>query len=312
MARPYSLDLRERLIELVKAGCSAREAGRRLKVSASTAINWVKRYRLTGSVAAKPMHGHPPSKLAAHQDLVLQLVADQPDLTLDELRQRLADHGIEVGKSCIHSFLRRQRISFKKKTAHAAEQNRSDVKKLRKAWRRAQPWIDQERLVFLDETALTTKLARLYGRCPVGERLVSAIPHGHWKTLTFIAALRVDRIDAPWIIDGPMNGSAFCTYLSSCLAPTLNAGDIVVMDNLPTHKVPGVRTLLEGVGAQLWYLPPYSPDMNPIENAFAKLKALLRGAAERTIHGLQHQVDVALKAFSATECFNYFRHAGYG
>ncbi len=116
------------------------------------------------------------------------------------------------------------------------------------------------------------------------------IPHGHWKTLTFIAALRVDRIDAPWIIDGPMNGSAFCTYLSSCLAPTLNAGDIVVMDNLPTHKVPGVRTLLEGVGAQLWYLPPYSPDMNPIENAFAKLKALLRGAAERTSHGLQHQV----------------------
>ncbi len=312
MARPYSLDLRERLIELVKAGCSAREAGRRLKVSASTAINWVKRYRLTGSVAAKPMHGHPPSKLAAHQDLVLQLVADQPDLTLDELRQRLADHGIEVGKSWIHSFLRRQRISVKNKTAHAAEQNRSDVKKLRKAWRRAQPWIDQERLVFLDETALTTKLARLDGRCLVGERLVSAIPHGHWKTLTFIAALRVDRIDAPWIIDGPMNGSAFCTYLSSCLAPTLNAGDIVVMDNLPTHKVPGVRTLLEGVGAQLWYLPPYSPDMNPIENAFAKLKALLRGAAERTSHGLQHQVDVALKAFSATECFNYFRHAGYG
>ncbi len=108
-----------------------------------------------------------------------------------------------------------------------------------------------------------------------------------------------------------MNGRAFCTYLSSCLAPTLNGGDIVVMDNLPVHKVAGVRTLLEDVGAQLWYLPPYSPDMNPIENAFAKLKALLRGAAERTIHGLQNQIDVALKAFSATECANYFRHAGY-
>lgn len=311
MARPYSLDLRERLIDLVKAGCSARKAGRRLKVCASTAINWARRWRLTGSVAAKPMHGHPPSKLAPHKDLVLKLVADQSDLTLDELRRRLADHGIKVGKSCIHSFLKRQRLSFKKKTAHAAEQSRPDVKKQRKAWRRAQRWIDQDRLVFLDETALTTKLARVYGRCPIGERLVSAIPHGHWKTLTFIAALRVDRIDAPWVIDGAMNGRAFCTYLGACLAPTLNAGDIVVMDNLPAHKVPGVRTLLEDVGAQLWYLPPYSPDMNTIENAFAKLKALLRRAAERTIQGLQHQVDVALKAFSATECSNYFRHAGY-
>ena len=311
MARPYSLDLRKRVIELVKTGCSAREAGRRLLVSASTAIKWAKRWRQTGSVAAKPMHGHPPSKLAAHKDLVLKLVADQPDLTLDQLCQRLADHGIEVGKSCLHSFLKRLRISFKKKTAHAAEQSRPDVKKQRKAWRRAQPWIDQDRLVFLDETALTTKLDRLYGRSPIGERLVSAIPHGHWKTLTFIAALRVDRIEAPWVIDGPMNGAAFCTYLSACLAPTLNAGDIIVMDNLPSHKVDGVRSILAGVGAQLWYLPPYSPDMNPIENAFAKLKTLLRKAAERTIDGLHKKIDVALKAFPATECANYFRHAGY-
>ncbi len=166
-------------------------------------------------------------------------------------------------------------------------------------------------MVFLDETGFTTKMTRLYGRCPIGERLVSPAPHGHWKTLTFIAALRVDRIDAPWVIDGPMDGATFLTYLERCLAPTLSPGDIVVMDNLPAHKVKGVRDILENAGAQLCYLPPYSPDLNPIENAFAKLKTLIRSAAERTINGLQQQIGKALEAFSKTECANYFRHAGY-
>ena len=151
-------------------------------------------------------------------------------------------------------------------------------------------------------------LKKLY---PIGERLVSPIPHGHWKTLTFIAALRVDRIDAPWVIDGPMDGAAFLTYLRHCLAPTLRRGDIVVMDNLPAHKVKGVRDLLDQAGAQLCYRPPYSPDLNPIENAVAKLKTLIRSAAERTIDGLQQQIENALNAFSKTECANYFRHAGY-
>lgn len=165
--------------------------------------------------------------------------------------------------------------------------------------------------MFLDETGFTTKLARLHGRCLIGERLVSAIPHGHWKTLTFIAALRVDRIDAPWVIDGPMDGTAFLAYLRHGLAPTLKRGDIVVMDNLPAHKVTGVREIIDKAGAQLWYLPPYSPDLNPIENMFAKLKTLIRRASERTIDGLQERIGDALKAFSQTECANYFRHAGY-
>ena len=136
-------------------------------------------------------------------------------------------------------------------------------------------------------------------------------PTHHWKTTTFVAALRVDRIDAPWVIDGPMDGAAFLTYLRHCLAPTLSPGDIVVMDNLPAHKVAGVRDILRKAGAQLCYLPPYSPDLNPIENAFAKLKTLIRGAAERTINGLQQQIGKALDAFSEIECENYFRHAGY-
>jgi transposase len=184
------------------------------------------------------------------------------------------------------------------------------VKKRRDTWRRVQPWIDQDRLVFLDETGFTTKISRLYGRCPIGERLVRPIPHGHWKTLTFIAALRVDRIAAPWVIDGPMNGAAFLTHLRQCLAPTLNPGDIVVMDNLPAHKVAGVRDILENVGAQHCCLPPYSLDLNPIDNAFAKLKTLIRSAGE-PINGLQQQIGKALDAFSATGCANDFRHAGY-
>lgn len=141
--------------------------------------------------------------------------------------------------------------------------------------------------------------------------LVSPIPHGHWKTLTFIAALRVDRIDAPWVIDGPMDGAAFLAYLHHCLAPMLSPGDIVVMDNLPAHKAAGVREILKNVGAQLCYLPPYSPDLNPIENAFAKLKTLIRSAAGRTIDGLQNSIGKALGNFSKTECANDFRHAGY-
>jgi len=129
-------------------------------------------------------------------------------------------------------------------------------------------------------------MTRPCGHCPIGERLVSPVPHGHWKTLAFIAAPRNDRIAAPWVIDGPMNGAAFLTYLRHCLAPTLNPGNIVVMDNLPAHKVKGVRDILKKFGAQLCYLPPYSPDLNPIGNAFAKLKTPIRSAAERTINGL--------------------------
>ncbi len=145
----------------------------------------------------------------------------------------------------------------------------------------------------------------------IGERLVSPVPHGHWKTLSFIAALRVDRLKAPWVIDGPMDGAAFFTNLRHCLAPTLSPGDSVVMDNLPAHKVADVRNILEKAWAQFCYLPPYSQDLNPIENAFAKLKTLIRRAAEHAIDSLQQQIGKALDAFSETECANYFRHAGY-
>jgi transposase len=167
------------------------------------------------------------------------------------------------------------------------------------------------RLVFIDETWAATNMARRYGRAPRGQRLVASIPHGHWHTSTFLAALRHDAITAPCVIDGAINGDIFRAYVEQFLAPTLKPGDVVVMDNLGSHKVDGVRAAIEARGAQLLYLPPYSPDLNPIEQVFAKLKALLRSIAARTVDALWSAIGAALATFSPLECANYFANAGY-
>jgi len=193
----------------------------------------------------------------------------------------------------------------------AAEQDRPDVAAARTEWTQKQAELDAEHLVFIDETGTSTNMARLRGRAPRGERLVSKVPHGHWKTTTFVAGLRSTALTAPCVIDGPMNGSAFLAYVEQILAPSLKSGDIVVMDNLSAHKVPGVREAIEAAGARLFYLPPYSPDFNPIEQLFAKLKALLRKAAERSVEDLWSRIGDLLDAFKPLECANYFRNAGY-
>jgi transposase len=154
-------------------------------------------------------------------------------------------------------------------------------------------------------------MARRYGRAQRGARLVAAVPHGHWKTTTFLAALRHDGLTAPCVFDGAINGARFLAYVEQALAPSLRAGDIVVMDNLKAHKVEDVREAIEAKGARLLYLPPYSPDLNPIEQVFAKLKALLRTAARRTVDALWRAIGQALDAFSPAECTNYFANAGY-
>lgn len=154
-------------------------------------------------------------------------------------------------------------------------------------------------------------MTRCYGRAPIGQRLVEAVPHGHWKTTTLIAALRVEGLTAPMVIDGAVNGDLFVAYVEQVLVPTLRPGDVVVMDNLSSHKRSQVRQLLEGAGCRLEYLPPYSPDFNPIELAFAKLKALLRKAGKRTVDALWEFLGQALDTFAPAECHNYFRHCGY-
>ena len=170
---------------------------------------------------------------------------------------------------------------------------------------------DPTRLIFIDETWAKTNMTRLYGRALVGERLVDHTPHGHWKTTTFLAALRMDGLSAPLALDGPINGAAFLAWTEQFLVPTLKSGDIVVMDNLSSHKVEGVREAIEAAGARLEYLPPYSPDFNPIEMVFAKLKALLRKYRERTIEALWKRLGEIIDLVTAEESRNFLRHCGY-
>lgn len=186
------------------------------------------------------------------------------------------------------------------------------MKQARLEWIAGQSQLDPRQLVFIDETGASTKLARRYGRSLRGTRCQAAIPHGHWMSTTFTAGLRQGGLTAPLILEGAMNGEAFRAYVEQVLAPELVPNDIVIMDNLPAHKVAGVREAIEGAGATLHYLPPYSPDLNPIEMAFSKLKACLRTAAARTVQALWQCLSDALAQFSAEECRHYFEAAGYG
>lgn len=181
----------------------------------------------------------------------------------------------------------------------------------RERWRRHQARLDPRRLVFIDETWAKTNMTRTHGRCARGQRLVDRVPHGHWKTMTFLAALRCDRIDAPFVLDGPINGEWFLAYVQQLLIPTLSPGDVVIMDNLGSHKGKAVRRAIRRAGAHLIFLPPYSPDLNPIEQVFAKLKALLRKAAERTVEATWRRIGQLLDRFSPDECANYLVNSGY-
>ena len=171
--------------------------------------------------------------------------------------------------------------------------------------------LDPERLVFVDETWASTNMARRFGRCRRGERLRAGVPHGHWKTTTFVAGLTTRGMVAPFVLDGPINRDAFEAYVEQVLVPELACGDVVIMDNLSSHKGPRTRELIEKAVARLLFLPPYSPDFNPIENAFSKLKALLRKAAERTVEGLWNTIGGLVNAFTPAECLHYFAAAGY-
>ncbi len=169
-----------------------------------------------------------------------------------------------------------------------------------------------EKLVFIDETSIKTNMVKTTGWAPRGQRLVDHAPFGHWRTQTFIAALRNDRLDAPWVIDGAMNAEMFDRYITTQLVPTLKKGDVVILDNLSSHKSPGAARALKQVGAWFLFLPPYSPDLNPIEMAFSKLKALLRKAAARTYDDLWQAAGHVCNLFTEEECCNFFRAAGYG
>ncbi len=193
----------------------------------------------------------------------------------------------------------------------ASEQDRPDVRRRRAQWIKYRNRIEAERLVFIDETWTKTNMAPLRGWAPRGRRLKAKVPHGRWKTMTFLAALRHDRIDAPWLLDGPIDGASFQSYVDNALVPTLEPGDIVIMDNLASHKGRAVRQAIRGAGAKLFFLPKYSPDLNPIEQVFSKLKHLLRKAAARTPETVCQVIGQLLDDYTAQECANYFTNAGY-
>jgi transposase len=194
---------------------------------------------------------------------------------------------------------------------HASEQQRPDVQLRRADWCAKRSRLPAEKLVFIDETSLKTNLIRMYGRARRGQRVVDYAPHGHWKTTTLVSALRSHALTAPMVIDGALDGSLFLAYVEQVLLPTLQPGDVVVLDNLSSHKSKRVQELIESAGASVAYLPPYSPDLNPIEQAFSKLKWLLRTAAERTAEGLWNRVGQLFDAFSPQECLRYLKHCGY-
>jgi transposase len=310
MPRAYSGDLRERLIATVSSGMSRCEAAEVFGVAISTAVKWMQRLRDTGSSAAKPRGGS-TSPLEQHTERILAIVGERPDATLEELLAALGKQRIHTSRSALDRFLARHKITRKKKSLRAAEQKRKDVARARRKWIREQGLLDPAKLVFIDETSVNTNMVRLYGRCPCGMRLVDHVPFGHWETMTFVSALRHDGMVAPMLIEGPMNGELFLAYVEQFLVPTLKLNDIVVVDNVATHKVAGVAEAIEAAGATLRYLPKYSPDLNPIEMPFSKFKTHLRKFAQRTVPGIRHAIRSFLASLTGQECANYLRHAGY-
>src|SRR3982751_2758085 len=292
MPAPYSQDLRERVIGFMALGgralagrgrCAPARDARRPSLPAERAHR-------EGAAAGCPAARRDP---AGDPQRACGLVRDH----------RRAEHGAPVS-AC-------PQRDAQKKTLHAAEQDRPDVAQARRVFIRRQPALDPRRLVFIDETWAATNMTRRYGRCARGLRLRACVPHGHWKLTTLVAGLRTAGISAPYVFEGAINGQRFRAYIEQMLAPTLAPGDIVLLDNLRSHKVAGIAEAIAARAAQLIYLPPYSPDLNPIEQAFAKYKALLRKAAERPVESLWQTIGRIADLFSPAECRNFFNNAGY-
>jgi transposase len=308
-----SKDIREKVVKAIKGGMSRRQAAARFDVGPATAVRWAKRVETTGDVAPMKMGGDRRSqRIEAHAEFILKEIKTKPDTTIMELRDKLRErHGLSFGYGTVWRFLARHKITRKKKTGHASEQERDDVEASREAWFEGQLDLDPRKLVFIDETSISTSMARRFGWAPRGERCRAPVPFGHWKTTTFVAGLRVDRIDAPMTIEGALDGEAFRAYVEQVLAPTLSKGETVVMDNVPLHKVAGVSEAIAAKGASVLYLPAYSPDFDPIEKFFSKFKSILQRIAARTANALEAAVAEALRTVTPDECRNYFAACGY-
>jgi transposase len=305
---PVSDDLRLRIYEARQSGEGTAEVAERFAVSAAFVRRLMQRFRLTGSLARKPHAGGPARKLQAHEEALRQAVRERPDATPQEHKDRLR---LPASRVTVWRALRRLRISRKKTAVHASERDRPDVAAARRRWPEKVAGVKPEDLAFLDETGTNTAMQRTHGYAPRGERVVAKAPLGGWKAVTFVGALTAGGLVAPWALEGAMNGEWFLAYVEQVLAPALRPGMVVVMDNLPAHKVAGVEEAISRAGCRLLYLPAYSPDLNPIENAYSKLKRALRDWAARTVEGVYEGLRRTVTRFSPAECLNYFRHCGY-
>jgi len=257
MAKTLSLDLRERVVAAVSQGMSCRQAAVRFGVSPASAIRWCSLQRDTESPKAKPQGGDRRSgSIEAQACVILSLLEERSDITLKELQAELDAGGHHFGIGTLWRFFERHALTWKKKRRMPASKiAQTDVAQHRQSWRAEQGQLDSCRLIFIDETWAATNMARLYGRAPKGQRLRASIPHGHYKSTTFVAGLRLRGMMAPMVLDGPINGSAFQAYVDQVLVSELGHGDIVVMDNLSSHKGAGIRAAIEEAGAKLERFP---------------------------------------------------------
>jgi len=282
----------------------------------SAAAKWSARLRAEGSADAKPMGGARRAVLAGERAWLLERIAAVPGLTLRAIQAELAVRGTVVGLWAVWRFYEAEGVTFRKKHPGCRAGARGH-RQPQAALGAAQATVDPRRFVFIDGRPLKkvdgakTNMTRLHGRIARGQRLRALVPYGHWKTVTFVGALRCEGITAPLVLDGPTNAASFLACVEQVLAPTLRPGDIVAMDNLSSHKGTAIRQALRAAGAKLFFLPPYSPDLNPIEQTFARLKGLLRRAAARTVEATWKRIGSLLGDFTATECANYVRNSGY-
>jgi transposase len=303
--RAYSNDLRERIAAAVDRGDhSLRQLARLFSVSLSFLVRLLQRRRQTGSIRPRPHRGGPIPKLdAAAVRRLLDLVRDQPDATLTELRDQL---GVPCHIATIARVLRRHRITRKKKTMHAQERDRPDVQGQRAAFTTRLADVDPEHLVFVDEFGVTTAMTRRYGRAPAGERVEATAP-GQWQNVTLIAGLRPTEVVAPLVFEGATDGAAFGTYVEAVLVPTLRPEDVVVWDNLQPHRNAQAIAAVEATGARVEPLPVYSPDLTPIEEMGSKVKEFLRSVGARTTDTVMAAVGKALGHITPSDIAGWFQ-----
>jgi transposase len=306
--RPYSTDLRERVAAAVdhQEG-SLREIARRFRVSLSFIVRLSQRRRDAGTIEPKPHGGGPPPAFGPEQqEQLAKLIRDDPDATLKQLKQR---GGFTCTLKTLWRTLRLRGLTFKKKSLHASEQERPDVQTKRRSFRRKVKKIDPERLVFVDETGVTTAMTPAYAWSPRGERAVDSAP-ASWESVTVIAALGLDGVRSPLAFPGSTDTAAFQSYVEQILVPALHEGDVVVLDNLKPHLATGVAAAIERAGASVLPLPPYSPDYTPIEKMNSKVKALLRRIAARTKGDLYDAIGEALEQVTSQDIIDWFKKAG--